>query len=459
MRTILIKIDTSYVVKNFLRTDAFRAVLNNPDVRMVFLAPEEKRDYYQSEFAHPRVIFMVAPETKKLLTERFYRFLEMASIHTRTVTMIDRTDFVRAKGQKNILTRVAVYGIRRICWNLGRFFWWHRIIRASYGLIPSHVYDNYFTEIQPDLVYCPSVIYDYNLLLREAKKKRIPTAGMITSWDNFYSKVLLRVWPDHLIVHTDGIKEQAMRCTGYPADRIVISGLPQYDDYFRKTGVIARDEFIRQIGGDPSKKLLVFAASGKSSISIDRALIELLSQGIREGDIHQKAQILLRPYPRYDVTPEKARAWENELNILVVPAMAHVGTSRDNWEFDRHAITLLLNTLAHADIVIALHTTFFIEAALFNRPLIAIGFDERNVSYWNSARRFFEWDHLRDLDALNGIWRVENRAELFGAINAYLENPALYEEGRKRIVKAQSQFTDGKSGERLARILLGILGK
>jgi hypothetical protein len=42
-------------------------------------------------------------------------------------------------------------------------------------------------------------------------------------------------------------------------------------------------------------------------------------------------------------------------------------------------------------------------------------------------------------------------------MNAYMENPELYADGRKRIADAQSYYTDGKSAERVAAIMINLL--
>lgn len=459
MKTILIKFNDSFFVRNFLRTDVFQIISAAKDVRMVLLAPREKLEYYRKEFLGERVVFDVCVETRFFSIERLFRFLETASIHSHTVTIMQKTDFVRTKGQKWLPMRLWLYGIRRLLWQLGRFRWWREVIRLSYWLLPSRSFIDALEKWKPDLVYCPSMVYTDFRLLKEAKKGRFKTLGMILSWDNLHSKTLLRVFPDHLIVHTDDTVTQVMRYADYPRAQMRVSGLPQYDRYFRRTGVLSRNAFMKSIGADPAKKLIVYAVSGKAGLHIDLGIVKMIREAIQKKDIADIPEILFRPYPRYDFSMEKVLRLTRELGCLARPVMLHVGEGRDSWEFDEEAISFLINTLAHADAVVALYTTFFIEAAIFDKPLIAVGFDERNVSHWDSAKRFFEWDHLRELYSLGGIRRVESREELISAINIALKNPLELHEGRMRIVERQSQFTDGKSGERVAGIILNLLRK
>lgn len=457
MKTILIKFDNSFFVRNFFRTDIFSILKKTSDLRLVFLAPQNKLAYYRKEFPGDRVVFDALPETRTLAIERFFRFVETASIHSHTATLLQKTDFVHAKGQRFFFRRVVIYFMRRILWQLGRFRWWRQVIRLAYWLVPSNTFSSALTRWKPDLVYCPSMIGTDFRLLKEAKKKGLKTLGIILSWDNLHSKTMLRIYPDDLIVHTDDTADQVERYADFPRKRMHITGIPQYDRYVRRTGMVGRDEFMNMIGGDPAKKLLVYAVSGKAGLPIDFGIVKMIRKAQEKGEIPQDLQILLRAYPRYDFTPENIRYIKDELGCLVHPSMTHIGEGKDSWEFDDDTLVFLVNTLAHADIVAALYTTFFIEAAMFDKPLIAVGFDERNTSYWDSAKRFFEWDHLRELDALKGIWRVESRKELIGAIHTYLKNPAYMHEGRERIIVKQAQFTDGKSGMRVANIIKTLL--
>lgn len=466
MKTILIKFDNSFFVRNFLRTDALSIMLTKSDVRLVLLAPIEKIGYYQKEFLHfatlgsrngANLLFEPLPKNSHVRTERIFKFMEMAGIHTRTATLIHRTEFVRTRGQKRLVRRIGRYTVQRFCWHLGRFQVFRRFIRWIYYALPSDAFSDIFRQYRPDLVYSASLLPGDACLLKEAKKRGIRTAGMILSWDNLYSKTFLRVHPDTLLAHTRRVADQALMYGDYPADRITVIGIPQYDRYMRKSDVVPRKEFIRWLGGDPNKKLIVYAVSGKAGLHIDLEIVEAIHDAIEKKEITYPVQVLFRPYPRYDATEEQIKRLENRYGMLVKPAMAHVGRGKDSWEFDEQSLWLLSNTLAHADAVIVMYSTFFIEAAIFDKPLIAAAFDKEPRSYWHSARRFFEWDHLRELGELGGIWYAHSREELVNAINTYFENPALLQAERRRMVEAQCQYLDGKSAERLAKELLRLL--
>lgn len=460
MCTILINFGNSFFVRNFLRTDALGYLREGQDIRIVLLAPREKLEYYKKEFPYPELVFDTLPETKHFLVERFFRFLETASVHTHTATMIRRYDFVRSDKNKFLFTRLWLAGARRIAWELGRFRWWRQVIRYTYLTIPSSTFSDAFFKYKPDLVYCPTMLYHDVRIIKEAKKEGIATMGMILSWDNLYSKSLIRVHPDWLLVHTSLAGRQAAHFGDYPSERVRVVGIPQYDRYFTKKGIISREDFFKSIGADPQKKLIVYGTSGKGSLWIDLDMLKIIHEEIEKGTIKEPIELLLRAHPRYDLSPQKLEMIRTQYHFLAINSTTHLGKRQNDWEFDEEKTVFLANTLAHADIVISMYSTFFIEAALFNKPLIGIAFDgEKERPYWDSAVRFFEWDHLKEIKELNGIWHVRSREELVYAINAYLENPTLYQEGRKKIAEVQSQYTDGKSALRVAKNMIQLLEK
>ncbi|MBX4210344.1 CDP-glycerol glycerophosphotransferase family protein [Candidatus Parcubacteria bacterium] len=455
MKTILINFNNSFFVRNFLRTDTLQCLLRR-DIRLVLLTSQEKVDYYKKEFPHKQITYLAAPKITRFPAERFFKFIEMASIHTETVKMMQRSEFYRS--ELSIIKRIYLYALRRLFWFLGQFRWWRTIVRFSYYRLPSQDYKKFLDEYRPDLVYSPTTVYADNRLIKEAKKRGILTAAMVLSWDNFYSKSILRVHSDWLLVHTASIKKQAENIGDYPGDKIIVTGLPQYDRYFNKQGILPREDFIQSISGDPKKKLIVYAFSGKVGLQNDFRMITILSESVRKNSIYPAAQILVRPYPRYDLSEGKLDVLKKKYPILGVSAMSHVGLNTDNWEFDEHSLNLLTNTLYHADVIITTYSTFFIEGAIFDKPLIGISFDGKDkLSYHESARRFFDWDHLRDIKKYDAITLVCSEDELIGAINKSFANPAYRADGRKKMVKTQSEFQDGKSGLRVAEAILHIL--
>lgn len=459
MKTILIPITSNFVIRSFLRADTLAILEKDPDIQLVFLAPAEKCAYYRSEFPGERIVFDILPPAASSRLERLFRFVEIASIHTQTTRIMQRSELFRQGSKKYMPLRLATFLIKAKLRFLGRFRWWRRCIRIAYMLVPAdRRVGAFFDTYRPDFVYAPTMLTGDMPFLKEARRRRLPTAGMVLSWDNLYSKTMLRVHPDHLLVHTPSIKRQAETLGDYPPEKIRTVGIPQYDRVFKKEGMMPRDDFLRSIGADPAKKLIVYALSGKQGLAIEYDIIALLSRMRQEGRIPADANVLVRPYPRFDLPAGVMERITKQYGFLVRPSMARAGTGKDSWEFDEAALSLLVNTLHHADLIITMYSTFFIEGAVSGKPLVGIAFDAgQKNNFWNSAIRFFEWDHLAEIKPLGGIRLVYSEQELADAVREGLQRPEELATGRVRIVAQQCHTTDGRAGERVAAALQEIL--
>jgi hypothetical protein len=312
---------------------------------------------------------------------------------------------------------------------------------------------------QPTLVFCPAVLYGSEWqFIKEAKKLGIKTVGMLSSWDNFYSKTFLRTLPDYLLVQNELLKRQAVSFADYPEKQIRVVGAPQYDRHIMRMGVIGRNEFFRSIGADPVKKLILYAFSGKISEAVDNEMLAVLHRILTESGLAQEAQVLVRPYPKRNFSPRKASWARHTFGFLVEESSTEIGAGRDKWEMDENALRFMANSIAHADIVITACSTFFVEATIFGVPLIGISFDGAlKLDKWNSTRRFRTWEHIADLERTWGVWFVESEAELTKALQAYLSSRALHAEGRKCIIDEQLAGLGGKAAEAIAHSLKDIL--
>lgn len=451
MKKILIPISNSFAVRGFLRSDFAKLLLMDSGVKIVFLAPLDKIDYYRKEFASPNVLFEELPPISKNLTEIFFKNLEGAMIHTKTVKMVQWFHLVRTGTKSSFLYRLPTFIWQRVAFFFGQFKLARKTVRVIYFLIKSKEVARVIETFAPDLIFCPTLIYGGEFaLLKEAKRRGIKTVGMIASWDNLYSKTFLRVMPDKLLVQTESLKRQAIDLADCPVGKIIIVGVPQYDRLFSKQGLIGREQFIKSLGGDPNKKTILYALSGKVGVDNDEKILALL----RELVVAKKwpdVQILVRPYPKRDFSAGKISKIKSQYGFLTHHSLAQVGHGRDAWEFDEDSLSLLINSLAHAEIVISTYSTFFIEAAIMDRPLIAVAFSPGSqTDYWNSASRFFDWDHLNDIKKHNGIWLAKSEADLVLAIDKFLETPDLLSSGRRQIVAEQCHHLDAGSAKRIA---------
>ena len=106
----------------------------------------------------------------------------------------------------------------------------------------------------------------------------------------------------------------------------------------------------------------------------------------------------------------------------------------------------LADTMRYSDVVVQVASTIAIEAAIFDTPVVNVSFDGVEPAEWTrSARRYLRFTHFADIVRQGAVYFAESPELLVDGVARYLADPTLDTEGRRRVVKEQCQFNDGRS--------------
>lgn len=454
MKTVVITVLHAMVARNLLYGELLGRLAAS-GVRVVLLVPAYKRLYFEDVFKgtgaiiEPVDLDRIVDLPRNVLFHRF-SFLLIRS-HYLWYKRVERRD--RHGGARSWFKYlfeelfVALFAGRRPARRLFRHLF------ARYA--DSSAFEDILARYRPDLVFASDQFdpADY-LCVRAARKAGIKTLTMVRSWDNCYSKGVLPVLPDQLLTNTHILKEEASTLHDVPLERIEVIGLPQFDGFFF-CAPTPREEFMKRIGADPAKKLVVYAPAGTILSDIDGQICEILVAAMSSGGIRHPVHLLVRNHPNH---PADLSRFEDKSGITVEYPGVRFGEMPKETELSRADQTHLRDTLAHADVLVWVATTLGIDAAVFDRPEIVINFDGYSKRpYTRSVRRFHNEDHMKKLIATGGVRVVEHPEGLVEWINRYLDDPSLDAEGRRKIIETQLVFTDGKSGERLGQAIVSAL--
>lgn len=460
-KTILLPIYNGIRAKNFFRNDSYRALVSDPNIRLVIIIPPSKLEYYRKEYPEKNVVF----EPLNIISEpKFGRILGVIALtllNTDTIRAKQWLEYVRYhKFLKFILKRI----INRVLGPLGfinrpiiRFL--DRFVALDPGVA------RLFTKYNPDLVIVPDIVFPPDrVVLRAAKRLGYYVVGMIRSWDNITSKGVIQILPDKLIVHTTIMKQEAIKYAGMPEKDIAITGIPHYDLFFKslKSPLKGREEFLRSLGIDPKKRILLCAPFNYEYTGSAEIIINELTRAIDEGRLPKDLHIIVRYRP---ATPEISSSKIRPSPHLTFTnpcehyfAVQNLQSPSEDWEFSQKDLELLVNTLQHSDVVLNYMSTLSIDAAIFDRPVINLRFDaDEKTPPHHKIGIFVRYLHYKTVEASGGVKLVWNMEEMIRAINAYLENPKLDKEGRDRLIREQVEFTDGQAGRRTAEYIKQVL--
>lgn len=437
MKTICITSFHPLISRNILGTQLLDLLQKNGN-RIVLLVPEKKKDFFAGQFARDG-IFIEPIDDRLTRRDLFLRYLALAFLDTRSLRIKRKTE-MRESG--TILSRIIG--------NTAFARWLLRFL--SNVLTPRGAFHHVFATYAPDLIFATDVQNEYDVrLMHEAQRQSVPIVGMVRSWDNLTSKGALRCIPDRLVVHNTIVRDEAVRYSGVSADRIKVIGVPHYDAYI-KGAASSREEFFKRIGGDPAKKLVLFAPIGDRYLTrntIDRDILDILDK-----EFPNDWQILVRFPPLdtvanlYNKPPPSNRVFFDKPRVEIEGVLKNPELSRAN---EQH----LLNSLYWSDMLVSGPSTMCVDMAFFDKPIVLFGFDGYTTySYYEGVRRYYDYNHWRSVLQSGGAAFAETEKDFKKMLREAIASPQKLKEERRRIVEEQCFARDGKATERLAHVLL-----
>jgi len=448
MKTIIIPVFDGTISKNILRTSIFARLKAVSDIRIVIIPPKGKEELYQQEFGGEGVFIESSSHWHDGKWGSFFTGLFLHSIPTNFMR-IRQIDWFWNTGKHFHYVGASILRF------FGRFFFWQKTLRffGQFEPIADDILALY-KKWNPDVIFATTMIPSLEVsLMRLAQKDGKKIVGMAKSWDNLTSKAFLRVFPDLLIVPNRIGVEEATRIYRYPKDRIVPTGIPQYDDYIHADFLEDKEAFFKELGLDPKKRTILYAPAGDWMNEHDKEILSDILDHIDNGGIPD-TQILLRLHPGYASRTEELRGRAN----LVVERPGQRMGGMKAYEFFDSDVRHLASSIAYTDMTINTASTMSIEAAVYDRPIILVGYDgDKIFSYKQSVIRYYDREHYVPIIRSGGAWLVRSKEEMSEAILSYLNDPAMHREGRKKIVNEECYKMDGKAADRIADTLIEAL--
>jgi hypothetical protein len=456
VKTVFLFLRQGISNRNLLRTDFLKVLKQSPEVRVVIVSPIGDEPGFRKEFEAANVCVEKWPRTRVGFLEKRLKNLKDYIWVSRGLTQAIRVRRLAQRGKLGLRWRDAMGSIAKTLgitergindWELG-------IYRSPSSL--AELYENY----RPDLVVFTRLFGTNLHVVKEAKKRGIPVLCLVESWDNFICKGPLSVVPDRMAVWNRSMVGEAHELHDFPADRVEVVGVPQFDLYMDESNFLEREEFFKGYGLDPQKKLITYAASTEGFIPDEPNVVDRVYQALRNGRHAMPMQLMLRLHPITSpaLRDEYFRRFSGRPD-LVVQRPGRVSTLHDGWDPSWSDMVHLASTIYHSDVIVNIASTMAIDAAVLDKPVVAVAFGALGKS---TRSKFFDdifqRSHYRKLAVTGGLHLVRSPDELADAVRAYLANPAMDADGRNRLREELCFRLDGKAGARAAAVVLRQLG-
>ncbi len=340
-------------------------------------------------------------------------------------------------------------GIRRLEFRL-----WSRVARLA---VTEH-YRRRFRESTPAVVLCthqrPSIALPAVLAAREMG---VPTATFIFSWDNLSSKGRIAAPYGHFLVWSELMKQEMAQF--YPEVegwRVHVTGTPQFDPYADESLLWSREEFCRRIGADPRRPLICYSGGDRSVCPQGPEQVATVMEALRSGLIGEDAQLIFRPVPTEDgLRYQWVREKYPEMIFAKPEWRGNPGEGWDTYLPTRADVQFMANLVRHSNVNINVASTMTLDFAIQDKPVVNLAYDVGGAMPFGMSLYDFHYtfEHYRPVVELGAARVARSVEELAGHVNAYLRDPSLDREGRRRLVELEVGAPVGSASERVLEAL------
>lgn len=240
---------------------------------------------------------------------------------------------------------------------------------AEWALPPSAQIDHLIAEVNPDLVLVTPLVglgSSQADVVKLARRRRVPCALAVASWDNLTNKGIIRAFPDRVVVWNEAQRDEAVYLHDIPSKRVLVCGAWTYDHWFIWQPACSRDEFVRTIGLDPALGYLLYVCSSPFIAPVETGFVRRWALALRSSR-HETVRdigLLVRPHP------QNAEQWCDEdlsdsPNVVVWPragANPIDSISRNDY----------FHSLLFSRGIVGINTSALIEAGIIGRPVFTI---------------------------------------------------------------------------------------
>ncbi len=445
-KKILITCSHSIIARNILESGLIPYLVSDYEVKII--ASVRKESYFQ-EISKRLSVGLISIDFSLSNYDHFFRSLSLLAIRTKTLVIKRRADYeLDHKAFRYYFSSFlgVVLPFIPFCKQIVRFY--------DSILVPKDL-DYIFKDEKPDLIFSTDVQNEIDVrLIHRAQSLGIKAVGMVRSWDNLTCKGMIRAVPDILVVNNDILKEEAVSIHGIDPHSIRVVGVPHYDSYLedRKRNDFDKVSFLQENSFDEERKTVTYIPTGDRYIP-ENGLDEFVIRTLGSEPIN----LIVRLPPADHVSIKEPIADTKAIIFWNQPGRSDWKGGLKTNEVSVEDDLMLKKVLRASDLVVSGPSTVLIDAAIFETPLLAVAFDESPKNYYRGIKRYYDYLHIKKLIDLGGINVADNKTEFITLVRKILSGGSGVPSGGEKVISSYDPFVDGKSANRLARVITQAL--
>ena len=227
----------------------------------------------------------------------------------------------------------------------------------------------YLRAVAPDVVMLTPLIglgapeQEY---YRVAQALGFRTVFGVWSWDNLSSKSVLRSVPSLMTVWNEVQRREAEELHGVPRTRIAVTGAQCFDQWFERQPTRSREAFCARVGLPAERPFVLYVCSALFAGSpSEAAFVRRWVEALRTQPALREVGVLVRPHP------SREKEW-TQVSLAGLGPVVRWGAN----PVDSEAKADYYDSLQYTTAVVGLNTSAFLEAAILEKPVLTLLFDE-----------------------------------------------------------------------------------
>ena len=339
--------------------------------------------------------------------------------------------------------------------------------RLHRHLMQNRIAREILSEIHPEMLLVCSSGFAYTdaSLLNEANYLGIKTVAVGQSWDNFSTKGYSHPSPDLMLCWGEQMRNDAIELQDYYPESVKICGAPHFDIYHDLARLGSRETLLRDFGLDPNRKTIVYGTSpgiySKDEFQVVSKLAEWVNVEPSESILGVPCQLLVRLSPQELIgayVTKDLNRYDSLEGPFVRVSKPLVRISSLNMDLCAEDQILLAKTLACADIVGNLASTFSLDGVAAGKPVFSVLYDQDSgLPIEETTKKYADYPHVKQMYATGGVSVAHTYPEMLEILRDYLLHPEHDQEARQRLISEFLHKIDGQSSKRVAQEILTFL--
>lgn len=467
---LAIVVGMGWGVRNYLLGDTYRLLKERYDI--IILSPYAELPDFVERFAPDNTAVYGRFDLKPKKSMRFYENLAVAAFYHRRPTnardnklreMRNKLTKYKSRGFTVRLTQQAIDWCWRRPAHLVAPYCCPLVIRLYRHMLAKH-WDlipemrQVIARERVDAVFSTNFVEPWEWAVSMAAAEvDLPVVTAITSWDNPTTKKFPICDYAGYLAWSPQMRQELVDHIGVADEsRIRVIGAPQFDFYFNPAYHQSREEFCRQYGLDPQRKIVVYSTVTPGLMPDNPDVVRHVHD-YWKNQLPGNPQLLVRLHPkdrmeRYEALRDDPDRSDIVWTLAGNPRIA----AKDQWCPDHDDMVRAVNTVRHGDVNIhAGYSTMMLDFAALDKPVIIVGYNSQGCT--KQSRTWESYEHLQPVLRSGAVRVAYAPDETEQLLRRALEQPELDSAARRELIEFELGTIDGGAGRRAAEAVIEMV--